>query len=105
MAREFAKAFYKSKAWKQTRQAYFKARFGLCERCAARGRAVPGEIVHHKDHLTPDNINDPNVSLAFDNLELLCRDCHAGQHPEIYPQKKEPRVAFDKEGNLVRLEC
>lgn len=66
---------------------------------------VPGEIVHHKVHLTPKNIGDPSVSLSFDNLELVCRDCHAAEHPEIYGgQEKAPRrVGFDEEGNLVEL--
>lgn len=40
----------------------------------------PGEIVHHKVHLTPDSINDPTVALSWDNLELLCRTCHAKAH-------------------------
>ena len=44
------------------------------------GLYVPGEIVHHKIALTPDNINDPSVSLSWDNLELLCRDCHGKEH-------------------------
>ena len=30
--------------------------------------------------LTPDNINDPAVSLSWSNLRLLCRDCHAKRH-------------------------
>lgn len=32
----------------------------------------PGAIVHHKEHLTPQNINDPDITLSEDNLELLC---------------------------------
>ena len=41
---------------------------------------TPGEIVHHKVHITPVNINDESVTLNFDNLELVCRDCHAELH-------------------------
>lgn len=104
MAREFAKAFYKSKAWKNTRAAYFSFRNGLCEKCQARGKYVPGEIVHHKVHLTPNNIDNPVITLGFDNLELVCRECHAREHPEIYGEIAEPRVAFDEYGNVVRLE-
>lgn len=104
MAREFAKSFYKSKAWKQTRQAYFTSQHGLCERCRSRGRYVPGEIVHHKRHITPHNINNPVITLSFDNLELLCRECHADAHPEIYGEIKRSRVAFDENGNVIRLE-
>lgn len=104
MAREFAKAFYKSKAWKNTRAAYFAFRNGLCEHCLSRGRYTPGEIVHHKIHLTPKNIDNPVITLGFNNLELVCRECHAKEHPEIYGERPEPRVAFDADGNVIRLE-
>lgn len=103
MAREFAKGLYRSKAWKRVRKAYFKYRHGLCERCMRRGILAPGEIVHHKVHLTPANVHDPSVALSFDNLELLCRKCHAVEHPEIYGDVFEPRVAFDADGNVVRI--
>lgn len=105
MAREFAKAFYKSKAWKETRKSYFSFQHGLCEKCARLGRVTPGEIVHHKIHLSPSNINDSSITLGFANLELVCRDCHAKEHPEIYGDTgPEPRVAFDADGNVIRLE-
>lgn len=105
MAREFAKAFYHSKAWRGVRDAYFRSTRGLCERCLREGRLTPGAIVHHKVHLTPENINDPDVALSFDNLEVVCRDCHAKEHPEIYKgaPKQEARVAFDEDGNVLRI--
>lgn len=78
--KEFAKLFYKSKAWQNTRQAYVSSVGGLCERCLQSGMYCAGEIVHHKRELTPENINDPAVSLSWDNLELLCRDCHGKAH-------------------------
>lgn len=103
MARDFARSFYHSKQWKTTRDAYVKSAHGLCERCWKRGIAKRGEIVHHKRHLTPSNISDASVTLNFDNLELLCRECHAIEHPEIYG-KDEPvtvRAQFDEDGNVV----
>lgn len=78
--REFAKAFYKSKAWQNTREAYAASVGRLCERCQRAGVYRAGEIVHHKQELTPENISDPEVSLSWDNLELLCRDCHGKAH-------------------------
>lgn len=78
--KEFAAFFYKSKAWQHCRSAYAKSVGGLCEQCLKRGMVRPADIVHHKVKLTPDNINDPAVTLAWDNLELLCRDCHAKAH-------------------------
>ena len=95
MAREFAEAFYRSKAWKQCRRAFFIAKHGICERCGG-----PGKIVHHKIYLTPQNINDPNVTLNFDNLELLCQECHNREHHEMEPVADGLR--FDENGDLMR---
>ena len=60
--KSFAKAFYKSKAWKECRAAYARRAGGLCERCLANGIYKAGEIVHHKIEITPENINDPTVT-------------------------------------------
>ena len=42
--------------------------------------AILGEIVHHKIYIGYKNIYNPNVTLNFNNLELLCRDCHNKEH-------------------------
>lgn len=78
--KDWAEAFYNSPAWKRTRVAYTKSVGGLCERCLNNGIYKAGEIVHHKVHLTRENINDPNTTLSWKNLELVCRDCHAQEH-------------------------
>ena len=95
--KEWAKPFYKSKAWRDCRDAYFIFRHGLCERC---GR--PGKIVHHKVYLTPQNINDPNVSLNWENLELVCQDCHNLEHHGA--DVAAEGLMFDGNGDLVRGE-
>lgn len=94
--REFAEKFYKSKTWQRCRMAYAKSRGGLCERCYAEGRITPGEIVHHKIYLTPETIRDPGVSLNWDNLELLCRDCHGDEHKRI-----KRRYTIDEQGHVI----
>lgn len=76
----FARSFYMSNEWITCRRAYAKSMGHLCERCAAAGFAVPGTEVHHKIRLTPENISDPAISLSWDNLELLCKDCHLKEH-------------------------
>lgn len=96
MAREFAGKFYGSAAWQNVRDNYVKAAGGLCERCYAKGKIVPGEIVHHKVHLEPENINDPEIALSFDNLELLCRDCHGQEHA-----KRKKRFKVDALGRVT----
>ena len=103
MARDFATAFYHSPAWKRTRKAYMRLGQGLCERCLRRGIIRQAEIVHHKVHLSPQNIDNPKITLDFANLERVCRECHAEAHPEIYGETRarKPRWAFDEDGNMV----
>ena len=48
--KEFAKKFYKSKAWQNTRKAYAASVGGLCEQCLKRGVYKAGEIVHQMLH-------------------------------------------------------
>lgn len=96
--REFAKTFYSSVAWKETRKAYAKSKGNLCEVCLSKGIYKAGEIVHHKIHLSPENINDPSVSLNWDNLQLVCRDCHAQIH-----DGKQRRYKVDDMGKVIFL--
>lgn len=79
MAKEFAEAFYHSARWKKVRKAYVSQTL-YCERCKEKGELVPGAIVHHKIHLTPQNIGDERVTCNFNNLELLCTFCHREEH-------------------------
>ena len=98
MAREFAKAFYASAAWRSTREAYAKSVGLLCEECKRKGLYNAGVIVHHKTHLTPENINDPSISLSWDNLELLCIDCHNKIHNA---REANERFYFDDDGKII----
>lgn len=105
MAKDFARKFYNSSVWHDCRRAYAAYRGGLCERCLRRGYITPGQIVHHKIPLTPENINDENITLSWDNLELVCRDCHGEIHSAdgTYRTDGQPRVtyAYDATGRLV----
>lgn len=92
--REFARSFYQSPAWKKTRAHIFQRDKGLCVRC---GR--PGAIVHHREPLTPENIDDVTITLNEENLELLCRECHGLEHATDLPTDKG--LMFDEEGNLI----
>lgn len=96
MAREFARKFYNSRAWKETRENYRRSVGGLCERCLAKGLYRPAEIIHHKIHLTPSNISNPDVALSWDNLEALCRDCHAEIH-----EPRARRYKLDEMGRVI----
>ncbi len=76
MAREFAKRFYRSAAWRRCRASFIAEREavdgGLCEYC----RQEPGEIVHHTVWLTPKNIGEPAVALNHSLLRYVCWRCH-----------------------------
>lgn len=96
MAKPELQPFYRTQAWQKCRNAYAKARGGLCERCLERGLYVAGEIVHHKQHLTAETVGDPAVSLNWDNLQLLCRDCHGDVHRSM-----ERRYKVDSSGKVV----
>lgn len=91
MAKEFAKSFYSSKRWQDCRNGYAKSRGWLCENCLRRGIYTPGEIVHHMIEITPNNINTPEIALSWDNLELLCRQCHADKHPDPWQKVNEKK--------------
>ena len=106
MAQDFAAAFYRSPAWLRNRKNYLMRAIetpwgvcppGMCERCFKLGRTVPAKVVHHKVHLTPENISDPRITLSYDNLQRLCQDCHAFVHSG----QPESRVTFDESGNVV----
>lgn len=92
---DYAREFYSSTAWKETRAAYAKSKGNLCERCLKEGRITPCEAVHHKIHLNPVNIHDPEISLNWNNLECVCRDCHAKAHG------KPMRYKFDELGRVI----
>jgi 5-methylcytosine-specific restriction protein A len=100
VAKEWAKAFYNSKAWQQCRDGYIQTVQGLCERHLKKGMIKPGKIVHHKILLTLENINDPNVTLSWENLELVCQDCHNNEHHST--DATANGLTFDENGELVR---
>lgn len=90
-------AFYHSRAWEATRDAYMAAHCHICERC---GRAA--KIVHHRRHIDAGNIDDPTVTLSWDNLEALCQECHNREHFGG-ATVTAPGLRFDKGGNLTAV--
>ena len=95
------KAFYHSAAWKNTRRNYKQSVGGLCERCLAKGMIVPADIVHHKIPLTDENVKDLSISLSWDNLQALCRQCHAEVHDDMYAQRTGRRYKINNNGQVV----
>jgi len=95
MAKEYAKDFYNSVRWRFVAQGYRKSQNELCERCGSF--AV---IVHHKNHITPENIHDVNITLNWENLEALCMDCHNKEHASS--EGCDSELTFNEQGQLVK---
>lgn len=97
---KLTKVFYATQAWKDTRRNYKQSVGGLCERCLAKGIIEPAEIIHHKIPLTVDNVSDVNISLGWNNLQALCRKCHAEVHEEMYMARSGRRYKIDELGRV-----
>lgn len=72
--------FYTSWAWEKCRKSFLAERGGLCELCLKKGLIEPATQVHHKKHITPENLDDPMITLNHENLMALCDACHQEQH-------------------------
>ena len=91
--------FYGSDAWKKVRALARQRAGGLCEECLKKGIIKPAEAIHHKTPITPQNINDPKITLNLDNLVALCADCHAKMH---HPTRKRYKV--DRNGKVIGID-
>lgn len=75
-----------SYAWQTLRHRKFLAN-PVCEMCAAEGRATPTEEVHH---IIPvengrDEAEMRRLAYDFNNLQSLCKACHAAVHARVKP--------------------
>ena len=91
-----AKQFYKTRTWERCRKSYLQSVGGLCERCLSSGAIVPAKIVHHKQYINAENINNPDITLNYKNLEALCQDCHNKEHI-----KHKRRYQITEGGELI----
>ncbi|MDR3540515.1 MAG: HNH endonuclease signature motif containing protein [Desulfosporosinus sp.] len=92
MSTGILRTFYASTAWKKCRDAFFYAKFGLCEDCGSLG-----QIVHHIKPITTNDVRtDPAKCFGWDNLKLLCRVCH-----ELHHIKRSDGLSFDANGDIV----
>lgn len=96
MAKDYARGFYHSRAWRNTQAAYMASQHYVCERCGGLAR-----IVHHRKYITPENINNPAVTLDWANLEALCIDCHNVEH--MCSDAVRDGLRFNSQGDLVQV--
>ena len=95
---KYAESFYKSKTWQATREAYSKSKGYLCEDCLEHGQITAGEIVHHVRPITKATINNPDITLSWGNLRLLCRSCHERAH-----RRTARRYTIDEQGHVQAI--
>lgn len=95
--RSIDRKFYESQTWRDCQAAYMKKANHLCERCLAKGIHEPARIVHHRIHLTQENLGDPELMYGFDNLMAVCTACHN----EIHGRAKDKRRWKFVDGELV----
>ena len=98
MSKQFSRQFYSSKTWQDCRNNYGAMRGWLCEDCLKRGIYKPGKEVHHIEELTPMNIHRPEIALNFDNLVLLCKECHKARHND---KTKGRRYTIGENGEVI----
>lgn len=102
MSQDFSRKFYSSQAWNNCRTAYMNKVHHLCERCLAKGIMKPADIVHHKIELTPENIGNPKITLASENLQAVCRECHAEIHGMSRPNRRRYIIGPDGTVHIVQ---
>lgn len=98
MAKEWAKPFYNSAAWKSTRKMVLMQCGYTCEMCGNHATEV-----HHEVELTPDNIHDQSISLNPKLLHPLCGECHKKitlEQKGIKLLDCDTDYCFDADGNL-----
>lgn len=102
MAKEYAYKFYHSKAWKDCKRSFISERIavdgGMCQEC---GKQL-GYIVHHRTHITPENISNPYITLNHSNLEYVCKDCHDRfEWHGVNNKRRGLLVMFDENGQPI----
>lgn len=54
--------------------------------------------MHHVEEITPENINDPDITLSFDNLRYECKMCHDREEGHFVKGTRS-ELQFDEDGN------
>lgn len=96
MAKQWAKSFYNSKAWKSVRAVVLHRDMFTCQLCDGRATEV-----HHIIELDADNINDKHISLNPENLRSLCGSCHKAITKSA--NECDENFFFDEDGQLVPI--
>ena len=69
----------------------------LCQKCLESGEITPAEVVHHKQEIDENNIDE--LGLDLENLVSWCRNCHERHHGRL-TEDEEEEYYFDEFGQL-----
>src|SRR5690625_2397069 len=87
---------YNTQKWRRLRKTYYDSQYGICEHCQE-----PGKIVDHIEPITEQNKDDPDITFGWDNLQLLCLECHNTKTFKKHSPIRDD-VSFDQFGNLIK---
>lgn len=111
--------FYRSDMWRKVRVSVINDRLKdgitICEYCDKPIVSAYDIIGHHKIALTPENVDDVNISLNPDNIMLVHHKCHNIIHNKLGYKNREVYLVYGsplsgktsyvdsvkQEGNLV----
>ena len=96
---EKCEKFYHSTIWRKTRAQFLNTKHYTCEMCGQ-----VGYLVHHKIPLDDNNVDNPKISLDYNNLLCVCKSCHDKIHHRLNGRGNDNdyfKVKFDKDGNVI----
>lgn len=90
---------YHTVEWQRVREYVILRAQGLCEQCLREGKVEVGTEVDHIEPLNEQNWQDWNIAYNPDNLQLMCKQCHAAKHSKDsgLSQFVEPVPATNRE--------
>lgn len=88
-------AFYTSKEWRELRIRVLEKYECKCMMCGRSPKAH--KVIIHCDHIKPRS-RYPQLSLTFDNLQLLCEDCNLGKSNKY---ETDWRPELDKQDEIA----
>ena len=97
--RELRRKAYNSTDWRKLRETYIKQN-PLCAECLRKGKITPAVDVHHIN--SPFKTGEINwfLLLQYDNLESLCKTCHAEHHNKEQGHKPVSDIINDLDNLL-----
>lgn len=91
---------YQNTKWRKMRDTYMHEH-PLCEECLKQGKVTPAEDIHHKRSPFQKGEVNWNLLLDYNNLEAVCKTCHATIHNNQNGVKTQAQIIEDLD-NLMK---